>query len=180
MESSAKWKCKVPLQLIKIIGKKKEKKKMQGFLLKTEDFPAVRAEYEAKCQNLLREGQSLGYCVGCVPMKSFTQQLSSDYFSQQPQTSVLGGGAPRKQQQRPRGTCWTFPSWAPGCVLTSLPGDSVSHSCLRTTASWWILVLKMMEKDKCCMVSLTCGLQRKQQTSEYSKKETDSQVERTN
>ena len=176
----AKWKCKAPLQLIKVIGKKKEKRKCKASCWKLKTFQWWEQSMKLSARTFWGEGQSLGYCVGCVPMKSFTQQLSSDYFSQQPQTSVLGGAAPRKQQQRPRGTCWTFPSWAPVCVLTSLPGDSVSHSCLRTTASWWILVLKMMEKDKCCMVSLTCGRQRKQQTSEQSKNETDSQVERTN
>ena len=37
---------------------------MQGFLLKTEDFPVVRAEYEAKCQNLLRGGAEPGVLCG--------------------------------------------------------------------------------------------------------------------
>ena len=36
------------------------------------------------------------------------------------------------------------------------------------------------EKDKYCMISLKCGIQTIKQTSEYNKKETDSQVQRTN
>ena len=36
-----------------------------------------------------------------------------------------------------------------------------------------------MEKDKCCMVSLICGLQKMQQTSEYSRKETHRYWEQT-
>ena len=32
------------------------------------------------------------------------------------------------------------------------------------------------EKDKYCMISLTCGIWKIKQASEYNKKETDSQV----
>ena len=36
------------------------------------------------------------------------------------------------------------------------------------------------EKDKYCIISLICGIQKIKQTSEYNKKETDSQTYRTN
>ena len=32
------------------------------------------------------------------------------------------------------------------------------------------------EKDKCCMISLLCGIKKIQQTSDYNKKEADSQM----
>ena len=40
--------------------------------------------------------------------------------------------------------------------------------------------ISQTEKDKYCMISLVCGIQKLQQTSEYNKKETDSQIYRTN
>lgn len=57
------------------------KMKMQGLLLKTEDFPVETAEHEAKHKNLLRGGESLGYCTGCVQEELY----SSDF----PLTSFL-------------------------------------------------------------------------------------------
>ena len=36
--------------------------------------------------------------------------------------------------------------------------------------------ISQTEKDKHCMISLTCGIQKIQQTSEYSKKEADSEI----
>ena len=40
--------------------------------------------------------------------------------------------------------------------------------------------INQIEKDKYCMVSLICGILKIQQTSEYNKKEADSQIQRTN
>ena len=37
--------------------------------------------------------------------------------------------------------------------------------------------LSETEKDKYCMISLICGIQKIQQTSEYNKKEADSDIE---
>ena len=37
-----------------------------------------------------------------------------------------------------------------------------------------------LEKDKYCMISLTYEIKKIQQTSEYNKKEADSQIQRTN
>ena len=39
--------------------------------------------------------------------------------------------------------------------------------------------ISQTEKDKYCMMLLRCGIQ-KNKTSEYKKKETDSQIQRTN
>ena len=36
------------------------------------------------------------------------------------------------------------------------------------------------DKDKCHMISRTCGIQKMQQTSGYNKKAADSQIQRTN
>ena len=43
-----------------------------------------------------------------------------------------------------------------------------------------IILSEMSEKDKCCMISFTYEIERIQQTSEYNKEETDSQIQRTN
>ena len=50
-----------------------------------------------------------------------------------------------------------------------------------TTTTWTDLEYTMLSKsDKYCMVSLTCEIQKIQQTSDYNKKETNSQIQRTN
>ena len=36
--------------------------------------------------------------------------------------------------------------------------------------------ISQTEKDKYCMISLTCGIKKIKQTSEHNKKETDSQI----
>ena len=53
-------------------------------------------------------------------------------------------------------------------------------------ATWMDLEIAILsevsqtEKDKYCMLSLIYGTKKIQQTSEYNKKETDSQIQRTN
>ena len=50
-------------------------------------------------------------------------------------------------------------------------------------ATWMDTVLSEIhqtEQDKHCMVSLMCGIEKTQQTSEYNGKEADSQIQRMN
>ena len=41
----------------------------------------------------------------------------------------------------------------------------------------WRTLCSQTEKDKSCMISLICGIEKMQQTSEYDKKEANSQTE---
>ena len=82
------------------------------------------------------------------PWRGFIHQLSLDQFSPLPKSSVLRGEVPRKWHQRHPVTCWTCPSWVPVCDLINLPGDSVSCPSLRTTATWWNSMFKMMDLGK--------------------------------
>ena len=60
--------------------------------------------------------------------------------------------------------------------------SAIKNDILPFTATWMDLegiMLSEKERDKYCLISLTCGIQKIQQTSEYNKTETDSQIQRT-
>ena len=54
------------------------KMKMQGLLLKTEDFPVETAEHEAKHKNLLRGGGEPGVLHGLCAQEELSRRLSFD------------------------------------------------------------------------------------------------------
>lgn len=147
--------------------------KMQGLLLKTEDFPVETAEHEAQAQEPSEgRGESLGYCTGCVPRKSFLGDFPLTSFLNSHKLVFLGARS-GKQPQRPE-ICGTFPSWAPVYVLTNLPGDvwePLPHD------GFWCL--RRWRRGQMLYGITYMWTQKMQQTSEYSRKETHRYWEQT-